>query len=155
MTSNAQAERVNPVKVNSGPSVLDTGLVQVIEVQNIITRMSVIDGVWIDNRIYSTLKHRTRDYALQITITRRLVFRSRSSLLCLLIFQQWTFLCFRGTRPRRLAAISHQPPIFLTVVSKLSRNQVKVTLRLKVSQSVCLGVEPWLGMLLLNESLPR
>jgi hypothetical protein len=41
MTSNAQAERVNPVKVNSGLSILDTGVVKVTEVQNIITRMSV------------------------------------------------------------------------------------------------------------------
>jgi hypothetical protein len=33
-----------------------------------------IDGDWIGNRIYWALKHTTRDYTLEITITHRLVF---------------------------------------------------------------------------------
>jgi hypothetical protein len=41
MTSNVQAERVNPVEVNSGLSILDTGVDHMTEVQNIVTRMSV------------------------------------------------------------------------------------------------------------------
>jgi hypothetical protein len=78
-----------------------------------------IDGVWIGNSFYWTLLHTTLDYTLQITITHRLVF-SLTVFTALLgnVFQQWTFLCFR-THPRRLAAISHQPPTLLTAVSGL------------------------------------
>jgi hypothetical protein len=38
--------------------------------------------------------------------------------------------------PCTLTAISHKPPTLLIAVPKLCRNQVKVTLRLMVSQSV-------------------
>jgi hypothetical protein len=56
-----------------------------------------VEGVWIGNRIYCTLKHTTRDYTLQITVTHRLVF-SVTVFTALLDngFQQWTFLCFRA-----------------------------------------------------------
>jgi hypothetical protein len=58
-------------------------------------------------------------------------------------------LLLPDSRPCRLATISHQPRTPLAAVSKLLRNQVKVkvTLRLTVSQSVSLDVEPHLGLM--------
>jgi hypothetical protein len=91
----------------------------------VLSRDSVtIDGVWIGTRIYWTLKHITRDYTLQITITQILVF-SVTVFHC----SAWQYLptadipLLQGSRPRRLAAISHQPPTLPTVVSGLSCSQ--------------------------------
>jgi hypothetical protein len=61
-----------------------------------------------------------------------------------------------GSRPCGLATISHQPPTFLTAVSGLSLDsdslvlKFKVTLRLTVSQSVSLHVEPHLVLMTRN-----
>jgi hypothetical protein len=59
----------------------------------IVTWWSDYRRVLIDDCSYWTVKHITRDYTLQITITHRLVFSV--SLHCSVgnIFQQWTFLC--------------------------------------------------------------
>jgi hypothetical protein len=52
---------------------------------------------------------------------------------------------FPGSRPRMLAAISHQPPALLTAVSSLFRSmRVRVTLRLAVyRQSIHFGADPF------------
>jgi hypothetical protein len=56
-----------------------------------------IDGVFIGNRIYWTLKNTTLDYTLKITVTQRVVF-SVTVIIALLrnIFQQWAFLFSRS-----------------------------------------------------------
>jgi hypothetical protein len=48
-----------------------------------------IDGLWIDDRIYWTPWHTTRDYILQVTITHTLVFTVTSSLSLLCSGFQW------------------------------------------------------------------
>jgi hypothetical protein len=80
-----------------------------------------IDGVSLGNRIYWPFKHTTRDYALQITITQRLVF-SVTFFTALLgnVFQQRTFLrswahVLAGWRPSHTISL-------LTDVSGLCRN---------------------------------
>jgi hypothetical protein len=51
-----------------------------------------------------------------------------------------------GSRPCRLAAISHRPPTILIAVSRLSRNQGQSHIATD-GQSISLGVEPYLGFM--------
>jgi hypothetical protein len=97
----------------------------------VVTWWSVtIHRIWIGNRVYRnyTSNYSTiiNLYALQITTA-----RTKSSQLDLTLLP--------GSRPRRLEAISHQPPTLLTAVSRLSR--------LMVSQSLSLGVDPHIGLM--------
>jgi hypothetical protein len=77
-----------------------------------------VDGVWIGNRIYWTHKHTTCDYTLEITIRQWLVFSATVSLRCLVTSSTVDVLLLPGSRPRRLATISHQPPTLITTVSR-------------------------------------
>jgi hypothetical protein len=77
-----------------------------------------IDGVWIGNRIHCTLRKLVTtlygllsqtgcvlNHSLQCSVWQRLPTRG--------------FLLFPGSRLRRLAAISHQPPTLPTAISRL------------------------------------
>jgi hypothetical protein len=77
----------------------------------------LVDEVWIGNRIHWTLQHTTRDY---MSLSHRLMFPvAVFTVLVGTVPKQWTFL----SHPRRLAAISHQPPPLATAVSGLCCNQ--------------------------------
>jgi hypothetical protein len=84
-----------------------------------------VDGFWIDDRMdtfniqlvatfYKSLSHKDCS------------FQSRSSLLCLVASSNSGCSSAPGSCPRRLAAISHQPPTLLTLV-------IKGTVRVKVT----------------------
>jgi hypothetical protein len=97
--------------------------------------------------------HAARDYTLLFSIAQRLLL-SVTVFTALLgnVFRRWTFPCFRALRPLMLVAISLISLTLPTAVWGSSRNRsgqvrVRVTLRLTVSQSVCLGIEPNLGQL--------
>jgi hypothetical protein len=77
---------------------------------SIFTISVTVEGVWIDYRIYWIFNV---EFLCVSSVT---VFTA----LLANVFQRWTFLCSRGSRPRRLAAISHQIPILLTAISRLS-----------------------------------
>jgi hypothetical protein len=99
-----------------------------------------IDAVWIGYRIYCALKQLVATIYKSPSHT-DWCSQSPSSLRCLVISSNFPLLPV--SRPRRLAAISHQIPTLLSAVSRLVI-KVKVTLLLTVCQSVNLGHEPHL-----------
>jgi hypothetical protein len=106
-----------------------------------------IDGVWIGNWICWTLTELTTNNYSVIANSHILQFttaRTKSSQCA--VFLPLDAPLLPWSRPRRLAASSHQPPTLLTAVSRLS-SKVKVTLRLTASQSVSLGVKAHLGLM--------
>jgi hypothetical protein len=79
-----------------------------------------MDGVWIGKRILLD-PETTRDYTLQISHTETSIL-TRSSLTSLLGLPTMDVPLLAGSRPRKLAAISHQPLTLLTAVSRLFCN---------------------------------